>query len=391
MLRADALTPHGPRRTLLALLLALASSMGLGCVDITPPWEKAGWSNPDSGIATTKDTGAPMPPDGAVIKDDAEQAVSPDSSVDAAREQVDSPEPVDAQADTPPLDPDARADTYEQTQDGRPDAMTDTRRIDSEDAFVKRDQGPDLDSEERDTLSSDLAPDVTAPPMDAGPEALPTQGLVAYYPCESANGSVLADRSGNKRNATLANGSGGSSPAGFTFASGKVGNGMGLNPNDTAYVSLPKGIASQLSQMTVASWVKMNASKAYQRIFDFGMDSNTFMYLSNFGTTGVRFRISSSNGKNQALESTTALPVGIWTHVALTLGDDGISLFVDGKRVVQQAPAALRASDLGDTSNNYIGRSQFTADPYLDGAIDEFRIYDRVLDTAEITDLASGR
>jgi hypothetical protein len=375
---------------LLVLTLAIAG-LGLGCVDVTPPWQKAGWSDPDSGTAAAKDTGEPVFPDAAVIKDDAGQTISPDSSVDAEKERRDSPDPVDTQADTPPMDPDARADAHEQAQDSRPDASTDLGKTDVEDAFSKKDQNPDFDVETRDTRSPDLSPDVTVPPGDAGPEALPTQGLVAYYPCENAGGSVLPDRSGNRNNATLANGSGGSTPVGFTFASGKVGNGMGLNPNDTAYVSLPKGIASQLSQMTVATWVKMNASKAYQRIFDFGTDTNTFMYLTNSGSTGVRFRIAGSNGKNQAVEGTTALPVGIWTHIALTLGDDGVSIFVDGKRVVQQAPATLRASDLGDTSNNYIGRSQFPSDPYLDGAIDEFRIYDRVLDTAEIADLASGR
>jgi hypothetical protein len=43
---------------------------------------------------------------------------------------------------------------------------------------------------------------------------------------------------------------------------------------------------------------------------------------------------------------------------------------------------------LGDTSNNFIGRSPFTTDPYLDGQIDEFRIYNRVLSPAEIGALA---
>jgi uncharacterized protein len=138
--------------------------------------------------------------------------------------------------------------------------------------------------------------------------------------------------------------------------------------------------------------VKLNAGAAFQRIFDFGMDTNTFLYLTNSGNTGVRFRIVvSAQNKNQAIEGPAPLPVGTWTHVAVTLGDDGASIFVDGTRVAQQTPAVLRAADIGNTTNNYIGRSQFTDDPYLDGQIDEFRIYDRVLDAAEIADLASGR
>jgi hypothetical protein len=215
---------------------------------------------------------------------------------------------------------------------------------------------------------------------------------VVHYPCESAKGSALADTSGNGKHGTLANGSGSSTPVGFTFAPGKVANGLRLSAQDQAYVSLPKGIVAKLSQMTVAVWVKLNASTAFQRIFDFGTDTNTFLYLTNSGNSGVRFRIvANAQNKNHVVEGSAPLPVGTWTHVTVTLGDDGISIFLDGSRVAQQAPAALRPSDLGDTVSNYIGRSQFTADPYLDGAIDEFRIYDRVLSTAEIADLASGR
>jgi hypothetical protein len=45
---------------------------------------------------------------------------------------------------------------------------------------------------------------------------------------------------------------------------------------------------------------------------------------------------------------------------------------------------------LGETVNNFIGRSPFAADPYLDGQIDEFRIYNRVLSPVEIGVLANG-
>jgi hypothetical protein len=105
----------------------------------------------------------------------------------------------------------------------------------------------------------------------------------------------------------------------------------------------------------------------------------------------VRFRISSvASNKNQVVEGPEALPVGQWTHVAVTVGDDGISIYVDGAQVAHQAPAALRPSALGETGNNFIGRSPFANDPYLDGQIDEFRIYSRVLTLGEIATLAEG-
>ncbi|HEX2672886.1 MAG TPA: LamG domain-containing protein [Polyangiaceae bacterium] len=84
------------------------------------------------------------------------------------------------------------------------------------------------------------------------------------------------------------------------------------------------------------------------------------------------------------------MPVGRWVHVAVSVGDNGLSIYVDGAQIARKAPAVLRPSDLGDTGNNFIGRSPFATDPYLDGQIDEFRIYNRVLDPEEIAALASG-
>jgi hypothetical protein len=49
----------------------------------------------------------------------------------------------------------------------------------------------------------------------------------------------------------------------------------------------------------------------------------------------------------------------------------------------------FRPSSLGSTPNDWIGKSEFAANPYLDGAIDEFRIYNRALSAAEISALAT--
>jgi hypothetical protein len=386
--RANAIARNRLRTAKATALFSLAiAATGLGCVDVKPPWDKATWFTRDSGTTPPPGTGEPESPDSAIAQDDTTQTIPPDPIVDAGGDKrLDIAEPIDGREDTRPLGADGK-------QDGRTDTSIDTQKTDFEDALVRLDQSPEVDAAGPDLPHDTKSPptDTKLPPSDTGPEALPTQGLVAYYPCENASGSVLADKSGNKKDAALANGSGGSAPVGFSFGQGKVGNGVRLTPGDKAFINLPKGIVSKLGQVTIATWVKVNADTAFQRIFDFGSDTNNFMYLTNSGDTGVRFRIASSNGKSQAVEAAKPLPLRTWTHVALTLGNDGISLFVDGDQVAQQAPAALRASDLGDTSNNYLGRSQFSQDPYLDGSLDEFRIYDRVLNGSEIADLASGR
>ena len=47
--------------------------------------------------------------------------------------------------------------------------------------------------------------------------------------------------------------------------------------------------------------------------------------------------------------------------------------------------------DLGKTTQNWLGRSQFTADGYFGGMLDEVRIYNRALTTGEVRYLAGDR
>jgi hypothetical protein len=58
-------------------------------------------------------------------------------------------------------------------------------------------------------------------------------------------------------------------------------------------------------------------------------------------------------------------------------------MYQDGK-LVSEGDTSFVPSDLGTTDQNYIGKSQWTADAYYNGSLDELRIYNRVLSEAEI-------
>jgi uncharacterized protein len=214
--------------------------------------------------------------------------------------------------------------------------------------------------------------------------------LVALYTFEGASKDALDDASGRGNTATLVNGKT-DVPPGFGFVDGVIGKALRLSSGSQSHVRLPRGIVSRFRELTVATWVKLASSTAFQRIFDFGTSTDTFMYLSSAGSTGLlRFRIASvSPNRNQALEGGNGLPLGAWAHVAVTVSDDGIALYQDGAQIAQQAPAVLRPSELGDTTNNFIGRSPFATDPYLDAELDEFRVYGRALSASEIAELAT--
>jgi hypothetical protein len=228
-----------------------------------------------------------------------------------------------------------------------------------------------------------------------GKDAGVLQGLVAYYPCESATGSLLPDQSGNVKNATLFTGTGGT--GGYTFAAGKVGNALDLISASKGYATLPAGLLANACEATIATWVWVNTAVDWQRIFDFGKDvtaPTVYMFLTpqNGTTKKLRFAISiTGNGTGeQIIDGTAALPTAAWHHVAVVLGPSGGILFLDGVQVGSNSAMTLRPKDLPSPPNYYLGRSQFAPDPYFDGNIDEFRVYDRALSPAEITTLANG-
>ena len=166
------------------------------------------------------------------------------------------------------------------------------------------------------------------------------------------------------------------------YAAGKVGQAISLNGTDS-YMMLPATQPlSAYNEITLATWVNWNGSSQWQRIFDFGNNSNQYMLLSpRTGTNKLRFEIK-NGGSAQGVE-TAQLPANQWVHVAVTLGNGTAKLYVNGTLKATSSGITIKPSDF-QPGLNYLGKSQFATDPLFNGMIDEFRIYNRVLSDAEI-------
>src|SRR6185503_1007682 len=158
------------------------------------------------------------------------------------------------------------------------------------------------------------------------------------------------------------------------------------------HVSMPAGVINGLSNFTIASWVRLDTSAAWRRLFDFGTGTTANMFLApQSGSNTVRFAITTGGGgAEQQINGTSALPTGVWTHVAVTKNGNTGTLYVNGAQVGQNTGLTLSPSSLGNTTQNWIGRSQYAGDPFLDGQVDDFRIYNRALSASEVQALSGG-
>jgi DUF1680 family protein len=208
----------------------------------------------------------------------------------------------------------------------------------------------------------------------------PPDDLVARYKFDETSGTSASDATGNGNTATL-NG-------GVTWVAGHTGNAIDLNGVD-GYVSMPAGILEQVEDFTIAAWVKLDAAATWSRIFDFGTGVEANMFLTPRSSSGnLRFAITTNgSGSEQQINSARGLETSAWKHVAVTLSGNVGILYVDGSEVARNDDMTLKPSNLGYTAANTIGKSQYAGDPYLNGQIDDFRIYNRPLSAEEISGL----
>lgn len=173
-------------------------------------------------------------------------------------------------------------------------------------------------------------------------------------------------------------------PAGGpTYTTGQSGQSINLDGTDDHAV-LPAGIASS-DEITIAAWVQWDGGGNWQRLFDFGNGTGSYLFLTpKSGSNTMRFVIK--NGGTEQIVETTALATGTWTHLAVTLSATGGKIYVNGNLAASNAAMTLKPSEI-KPATNYLGRSQFAADPYFDGRVDEFHVFRRALTAGEISTL----
>ena len=99
---------------------------------------------------------------------------------------------------------------------------------------------------------------------------------------------------------------------------------------------------------------------------------------------------TSGNDGEQGINGSSTLPTGSWQHLAVVKsGNTGI-LYINTQEAGRNSSITLTPADLGNTTNNYIGRSQWSNDPYLNASIDSFFVYDRALSASEVSSLGSN-
>jgi arabinan endo-1,5-alpha-L-arabinosidase len=138
------------------------------------------------------------------------------------------------------------------------------------------------------------------------------------------------------------------------------------------YVNLPAGAGNA---QTISGLFKWRGGGAWQRIFDFSRDTQHWLFLTprdNLGTMQCAITADSPNYV-RVVEAPVAFPLNQWNRFAVVLdGRQGI-LYLNGSAIAVNNSVNLLPSDVAPL-NCWFGKSEFSADPYLNGMLDSFAL-----------------
>jgi hypothetical protein len=164
------------------------------------------------------------------------------------------------------------------------------------------------------------------------------------------------------------------------------------------YVDLTNGLLSQAGNISLEVWVKWNGANPQERIFDFGMNASgednssatgvgsSYVELTpndNGNPTPFTHLEVYSNGVTQVILRAPLLTANTTNQLIFTHDQDrGVDrLYVNG---VRQATAidTMNFANINDV-NDWLGRSQYSADRYFGGSFYEFRVWKGAMTDAQ--------
>ncbi|WP_050032780.1 LamG domain-containing protein [Halorubrum halophilum] len=221
--------------------------------------------------------------------------------------------------------------------------------------------------------------------------AEPTDGLVSYWPLDDVESGTASDAVGTNDGTVIGD---------VSAASGER-PGANFPPGSGDYVDVGDGSDFAFENFTVSAWARAadgdrglrtivarqdeTASNPYEkRTFILWFDDND----SNFGAEVITGRTSESDGDLRDVTASDEDYVDDeWHHIAMTVAaDDRISLYVDGDH---KGTDLIDGSPYTGSAETWVGLEPGQARP-LAGDVGDLRIYDRVLSSGEIGDLASN-
>lgn len=212
------------------------------------------------------------------------------------------------------------------------------------------------------------------------------QGLVGYWPMNEAQGNKVGDSSGKGNTGTV---------SGANWTSGKKGGALNFNGTD-GFVNLtssglnnPSLYGGVNGKLTFSAWIKPTRSTGIN--FDtIARRIGGFHYLAINNSTDRKLILMVAdvvNAINFWPTSTASIDIDKWSHIVFQLeGGVGAKIYINGVLDTNFSNTNLGITDYG-ANTAFAATLNDASQNNFKGLMDEVRIYNRILSSAEIFSL----
>lgn len=214
-----------------------------------------------------------------------------------------------------------------------------------------------------------------------------SDGLVAYYPFDTN----ADDYSGNGNNGTVTN---------LSLVSGVKGNAYKFaGVDDPGWIQVPNSESLQFTESASFSmWFNVSSYRGHDgwanttdygclKLFSKDYDRNE-IHADLGGFTDDKWRISFwgiCNGREGNWIDIEGSILNQWHHVAFVATNNYLKIYIDGN-LVNETECESNFS-YSNSNDLWIGRLNSYYAYYFNGLIDEFRVYNRALNSTEVSEL----
>lgn len=221
---------------------------------------------------------------------------------------------------------------------------------------------------------------------------------VGYWKLDECQGTTINDASGNSNSGTLTIGATGSNTSVGTCNSGtsteawnngttgKYGASMSFDGTDDYFTISQPNIQTSPNLFTITGWIKPDSHSSYF----ITPNSNGIDQFVGYEGGNQRIFVSTvesadTNGYT-LFSSIGSVPIGGWTHIAITIDNRDIQIFTNG--VLNNS--GTKSENIGGwTGTWYIGQRS-NSSQWFDGQMDDLQVYNYRLSAAQVKNLYNG-
>ena len=157
------------------------------------------------------------------------------------------------------------------------------------------------------------------------------------------------------------------------------------------YTTLPDNIVQSLtSDFTIEMWIYPTSSLSFlqsESLFTAGNSTDDFMTLALFSGNNSPVFTLDVNGTEDDIITGAKVTINTWHHIAVVSSGGTATLYLDGHAIgsttLSNTPSALGGG--AGTTDDWLGKSEFSSEQYYAGYMDEFRISDDARYTSNFT------